>query len=108
MSIRTDMNKERKKETIEACSDMIHEYNVHNPHESNKTSRFLTVLGMEEDEEHQEETEEVKVPEKKSFNKMQTMKKAKTIRMSITISDVVNTLEEYIEEGFLLKRRLPK
>lgn len=51
MSIRTDMNKERKKETIEACSDMIHEYNVHNPHESNKTSRFLTVLGMEEDEE---------------------------------------------------------
>lgn len=36
------------------------------------------------------------------------MKKAKTIRMSITISDVVSVSEEYIEEGFLLKRRLPK
>jgi hypothetical protein len=50
LTIRSDISKEKRRETQEACSDMIREYNMHHMDEENQASQFLTVLGLDDEE----------------------------------------------------------
>jgi hypothetical protein len=43
MQIRQDMSKEERKDTIEACTDLISDYNKHSTDEEEK--RLMDVLG---------------------------------------------------------------
>jgi hypothetical protein len=48
MHIRFDLDKDRKKDTIEGCKELIDDYNKHN--KDDETTRLVDVLGMDEDD----------------------------------------------------------
>ena len=52
MQIRYDIDKERKKETIQACKELLEDYNKHNQDEvmDVEKMKLLEVLGQDEDE----------------------------------------------------------
>jgi hypothetical protein len=45
MQIRYDLDKERKKDTIQACSELLEDYNKHNHDEDSERGRLVEVLG---------------------------------------------------------------
>ncbi len=49
MAIRYDMSKEQRKDTIDACQDLLEDYNKHAVDEDDK-GRFMDVLGQDDDE----------------------------------------------------------
>lgn len=57
MCLRYDMDKEKKKDTIDSCKELLDNYNKTNKDEPSivENSRLLDVLGMDEDDEKPKE-----------------------------------------------------
>ena len=60
MAIRHDMSKEQRKDTIDACQDLLEDYNKHAVDEEDK-GRFMDVLGQDDDEQEEEEKKQNEV-----------------------------------------------
>ena len=57
------MTKDERKDTIEACKDLMDDYNKHCPNEEDKG--MMDVLGQEEDEVEEEEKKESEDPNRR-------------------------------------------
>ncbi len=50
MSIRHDLTKEERKETADACKDLLDDYNKTNADQEDDKGRFMDVLGQDDEE----------------------------------------------------------
>lgn len=55
MQIRYDLDKERKKDTISSCAELLEDYNKHNHDDESERARLVEVLGQADDEVEEEE-----------------------------------------------------
>ena len=104
MNIRYDLDKDRKRDTIEACKDLIDDYNRNN--QDDDTKCLVDVLGQDDDDEREQKNEGEEVSRRQDITLDELDEQEDLNQNLLQKSNVDEEYKlEYIEEGYLFKKK---